>query len=98
MLLIPVALGIIETPTMAPTEDTKYEYRAWSNLPTNIQGPQNLKLCIIHYRVQFIDGDNKVRNTQGSKGVAAIDPSENGLIPHQNLTFSLTVYRPKISS
>jgi hypothetical protein len=35
----PVALGIIEAPTMAPTEDTKYKYRAWSNLPTNIQGP-----------------------------------------------------------
>jgi hypothetical protein len=35
----PVAQGIIETPTMNPTEDTKYEYREWSSLPTNIQGP-----------------------------------------------------------
>ena len=78
----PVALGIIETPTMAPTEDTKYEYRAWSNLPTNIQGPQNLiAMYNIYYKVQFIDGDNKVRNTQWVlKGDAAIDPSENGLI------------------
>jgi hypothetical protein len=79
----PVALGIIGTPTMAPTEDTKYEYRAWSNLPTNIQGPQNLiAMYNTYYRVQFIDGDNKVRNTQWVlKGDAAIDPSENGLMP-----------------
>ena len=78
----PVALGIIETPTMEPTEDTKYEYREWSSLPTNIQGPQNLiAMYDIYYRVQFIDGDNKVRNTQWIlKGQSALDPTENGMI------------------
>jgi hypothetical protein len=35
----------------------------------------------IYYRVQFIDGDNKVRNTQWIlNGQPAIDPVENGLI------------------
>jgi hypothetical protein len=35
----PIAKGIIETPVLEGTEDTRYEFNRWSNLPTNIQGP-----------------------------------------------------------
>lgn len=78
----PVALGIIEVPTISPTEDTKWEYKEWSSLPTNIQGPQNLiAMYDVYYKVQFIDGDEKILNTQWIlKGQGAIDPAENGMI------------------
>jgi hypothetical protein len=35
----PIAVGIIDTPVLEGTDDTKYFFREWSNLPTNIQGP-----------------------------------------------------------
>jgi hypothetical protein len=35
----PIEEGIIETPTLEGTEDTRYKFNRWSNLPTNIQGP-----------------------------------------------------------
>lgn len=78
----PISAGIIDIPTLAGTEDTKYEYREWSSLPSNIQGPQNLiAMYDTYYRVQYFDGDGKVRNTQWIlNGQSAVDPVENGLI------------------
>ena len=78
----PVATGIIDVPTLEGTEDTKYEYREWSQLPSNIQGPQNLiAMYNIYYRVQFIDGNGKIRNEQWIlNGTAASDPVETGII------------------
>ena len=77
----PIALGLINTPFLEGTEDTRYEFSHWSNLPTNIQGPQNLiAMYDIYYRVQFFDGDGNVRNTQWvHEGDAAVDPVEQGL-------------------
>jgi hypothetical protein len=38
----PIASGIIDKPTAEGTDDTKYTYNRWSNLPDNIQGPHNI--------------------------------------------------------
>jgi hypothetical protein len=35
----PIANGLIETPKIEASEDTKWEFKEWSNLPTNIQKP-----------------------------------------------------------
>lgn len=72
----PVTAGIIETPTQPGTEDTKYEYSHWSSLPTNVTGPQNIIAQYdTYYRVQFLNGDNNVVNTQWIiKNGNAVDP------------------------
>lgn len=84
----PIVSGIIETPTLEGGEDTKYEYSHWSSLPTNIQGPQNLiAMYNVYYRVQFLDGDDKIVNTQWVlKDQAAIDPVGSGEIGVPNKT------------
>jgi len=78
----PVQNGLIETPIKEGSEDTRYSYTGWSSLPTNIQGPQNMvALYATEFRIQFLDGDNNVVNTQWIiAGESAIDPVENGLI------------------
>ena len=77
----PIDAGLIETPTLEGGEDTRYEFSHWSNLPVNIQGPQNLiAMYKTYYRVQFLDGNGKVINSQWIlKGESAIDPVENGM-------------------
>ena len=35
----PIKENLIETPTIAATEDTRWTFKEWSNLPTNIQKP-----------------------------------------------------------
>lgn len=78
----PIAKGIIETPVLEGAEDTRYEFNRWSNLPTNIQGPQNLiALYNTEYLVKFLDGNNKtVYEEWVLEGVAAVDPVGNGII------------------
>lgn len=77
----PVATGLIEIPVRANTEDTKYEYREFSNMQTNIQGPLTMvALYNVQYRVQFLDGDNKVFNTQWvTSGQDAVNPLGDGV-------------------
>ena len=72
----PIEEGIIETPTLAGTDDTRYSFSRWSNLPTNIQGPQNLiALYDTEYRVQFFNGDDEVVYTEWVlEGSGAEDP------------------------
>ena len=72
----PIEEDIIETPTLAGTDDTRYSFSRWSNLPTNIQGPQNLiALYDTEYRVQFFNGDDEVVYTEWVlEGSGAEDP------------------------
>ena len=72
----PIEEGIIEVPTLEGTEDTRYKFNRWSNLPTNIQGPQNLiALYDTEYRVQFFNGDDEVVYTEWVfEGSGAEDP------------------------
>ena len=78
----PITAGIIETPTMEGTENIRYTYRQWSNLPTNIQGPQNLiALYDTEYLVKFLNGDEQVVfETWTYHGEPAIDPVATGAI------------------
>lgn len=78
----PIESGLIETPTLEGTSVVKYEFRQWSNLPTNIQGPQNLiAMYDTYYLVQFLDGDDKVVNEQWIlKNTGATDPVASGEI------------------
>ena len=78
----PIAEGIIETPTLAGTEEIRYEFLRWSNLPQNVQGPQNLiALYNTEYLVKFLDGDsNSVYEEWVLEGTAAIDPVASGQI------------------
>ena len=78
----PIALNIIQTPIREGTEDTHYTYTQWSSLPTNVSGPQNIvAMYATQYRVQFIDGNDFVVNTQWiTLGEDATDPIETELI------------------
>ena len=81
----PIESGIIEIPTIEGTDDIRYTYRQWSNLPTNVQGPQNIiALYDTEYLVKFLNGDNKVvYETWTLHGEPAVDPVSTGeiLIP-----------------
>lgn len=72
----------LEAPTREGTEDTSYEFSQWSNLPTNLQGPQVIvAMYDVTYRIQFLDGDENILNTQWViKGNDAYDPLETGEI------------------
>lgn len=78
----PIATGLIETPIHEGTDDTHYTYRELSNMQTNIQGPLTMvALYDTYYRVQFVNGDNEVVNTQWIKqGEDAEDPVLDGTI------------------
>ena len=57
----PIKNGLIDLPTVEPTENTKWGFKEWSNLPTDIQKPQNIiALYAETYRVRFVDGDEKI--------------------------------------
>lgn len=72
----PIEEGIIETPTLAGMDNTRYSFNRWSNLPTNIQGPQNLiALYNTEYLVRFFNGDEQVvYNEWVLEGMGAEDP------------------------
>ena len=78
----PIEVGLIDTPILEGTDNIKYEFRQWSNLPTNIQGPQNLiAMYDTYYLVRFLDGDEKIVNQQWIlKDTGAIDPVGSGEI------------------
>jgi hypothetical protein len=78
----PIEEGIIETPTLEGTENTRYYFREWSHLPESAQGPQNIiALYDTYYLVRFLDGDGRVVNEQWiKKGEAAEDPVGTGII------------------
>ena len=72
----PIAEGLIETPEMEGTDRIAYEFNKWSNLPTNVQGPQNIiAMYNVKYLVQFFDGDDiKVYEEWVYDGNEAQDP------------------------
>lgn len=76
----PVAEGIIDTPSIEATEDTRWQYKEWSNLPQNIQKPQNIVALYTEiYRVRFFDGNNNNIYTEWvPNGAAASDPVLSG--------------------
>ena len=76
----PIANGIIDVPTVEETEDTRWAFKEWSSLPTNIQKPQNIiALYAKTYRVRFFDGNDKVIYTDWvPSGEAADDPVLSG--------------------
>lgn len=78
----PIETGLIDTPILEGSETVKYEFRQWSQLPTNIQGPQNLiAMYDTYYLIRFLDGDDKVVNEQWVlKETGAIDPVGSGEI------------------
>ena len=78
----PVQLGLIETPTLEGEEGVRYEFKEWSSLPQNLQGPQNLiAMYNTFYLVKFLDGDGKIVNEQWIlKETSAIDPVGSGEI------------------
>ena len=78
----PVNNQLIDIPTRDGGEDTIYKFARWSDLPTNVQLPQNMvAIYDIQYRVQFVDGNNNIVNTQWiTKGENAVDPIVEGLI------------------
>ena len=78
----PIEAGLIEAPVLEGSETVKYEFKRWSALPTNIQGPQNLIATYdTFYRVRFLDGDGKVVNSQWVlRDTSAIDPVGSGEI------------------
>ena len=78
----PIENGIINEPIKEGSEDTQYYFSQWSNLPTNIQTPQTIvAMYNTQYRVQFIDGNNSIVNTQWiDSGEGAIDPAATGMI------------------
>ena len=90
----PIEEGIIDVPTLTGTIDTRYSFNRWSNLPTNVQGPQNIiALYNIEYLVQFIDGDDKVVYEEWVlSGEAAIDPFATNEIkmPHKTESVQFT--------
>lgn len=56
----PISEGFIEAPVMQGADRIRYTFSKWSNLPINIQGPQNIiAMYNIEYLVQFLDGDDK---------------------------------------
>lgn len=76
----PAEDGLIELPSVAETEDTKWAFKEWSSLPTNIQKPQNIiALYSETYRVRFFDGNDKnVYTDWVPAGDAADDPVLSG--------------------
>ena len=72
----PISSGIIDKPTAEGTDDTKYTYNRWSNLPDNIQGPHNIiAIYDANFRVQFLDGNNTIVYVEWiADGQAAEDP------------------------
>ena len=76
----PIANGLIEQPSVAETEDTKWAFKEWSSLPTNIQKPQNIvALYSETYRVRFFDGNDKnIYTGWVPSGKAANDPVLSG--------------------
>lgn len=78
----PIVEGLIETPSIEQTEDTRQTFSHWSTLPTNVQGPQNiLATYSVQYLVQFLDGNSKkVYSDWFLKNSAAIDPVAQGII------------------
>ena len=72
----PVLSGYIDKPVRPDTEDGKFNYIGWRNLPKNIQAPINvIALYDSTYRVQFRNEDESVLNEQWIReGNAAADP------------------------
>ena len=78
----PIKFYGLEVPTKDGGEDKKFTFSNWSDLPQNIQYPTTITAMYdTQYRVQFLDGDDKVVDTQWIiKGEEAIDPVETDKI------------------
>lgn len=78
----PITKGYISAPTRDDTEDAKYVYSHWSELPKNVSKPYNIIARYKStYRVQFCNSSGVMLNEQWiDEGEAAIEPVEAGLI------------------
>ena len=78
----PIKLGYIQIPVREDTEDAKYEYSHWSELPKNVGKPYNIIARYkSSYRVWFCDNSGVMLNEQWiDEGGAAVEPVGAGLI------------------
>lgn len=83
----PVAEGLIEQSSVKipdATEDTRYAYNGWLNLPEKIDKSYTIRVNYqFTYRVQFLDYDGVVYENATQwiiKGQDAVDPYVNGMI------------------
>ena len=81
----PIEAGYISIPTRPNTEDAKYEYKNWSELPEKITRPYSIiaKYKGV-YRVRFYDLENNLVGNEEqwvTEGESAIDPVKNGAAP-----------------
>lgn len=84
----PVANSLITAPSKADTDDTKYNYNGWSNLPTNIQSNQSVIVSYKEtYRVRFYNGNSLLSTQWVDKGSNA---SYSGSTPTKSQTAQYT--------
>lgn len=75
----PVAEGLITTPTRPATEDYKYEFIGWNNIPTNVDR-HYIVTAQYHtlYAIKFCVDDKIIYTQWAVAGDNAVDPVENG--------------------
>lgn len=78
----PIKLGYISKPTREDTEDARYEYSHWSELPKNVGKPYNIiARYLSSYRICFSNGSGTILNEQWvDEGGSATEPVSSGLI------------------
>lgn len=78
----PVALNYITAPTKPETEDCRFAYSAWSEMPTDIH--KNYTLVALYtncWAISYLDAeDNELYRDYVAEGGNAIDPVELGYI------------------
>ena len=58
----PVVEGLIDLPSIPATENTRWNFANWSNLPEDIQKAYNIiALYNETYRIQYIDGNDQIK-------------------------------------
>ena len=79
----PITEGLIDIPTLEGSEEMSFRFNRWSQLPTNIQGPQNvIAIYDADFLVKFLDGNETVVHQQWvAEGEAAQDPVFTNSIP-----------------
>lgn len=75
----PVSEGLISVPSRPATEDYKYEFIGWNNIPTNVDRHYVIT-AQYHtlYAIKFYVDDQIVYTQWAIQGDSAVDPVENG--------------------
>ena len=77
----PITAGFISTPIRAETQDYKYEFKGWSNLPTNVNKHYVVTAqYYTQYAIKFYVDDTIIYTQYVNAGEAAIDPVKSGVI------------------